>query len=194
MPEDEPEGCRWFRLAAEQGYAEAQYDLGLCYDVGGGVPESQEDAFHWYHAAAEQGHAEAQFALAECYEMGRGTNEDEDAALLWYRKAAAQGHEEAITYLEELSEPGVDLEPEIEPEMPEDGTYGMQRVREAHQFGNLAGLRAMPVAAVALGIYGSLDQGRDLGICGGVLLGLMLGYLLGYGAGALLSLCRKKAR
>ena len=31
VPEDHAEAVRWFRLAAEQGDAEAQYNLGLMY-------------------------------------------------------------------------------------------------------------------------------------------------------------------
>jgi TPR repeat protein len=46
--------------AAEQGDADAQYNLGLMYDNGEGVEQDKFEAVKWYKKAAEQGHAEAQ--------------------------------------------------------------------------------------------------------------------------------------
>ena len=43
------------RQAAEQGHADAQYNLGLMYDRGDGVPENDAEAVKWYRMAAEQG-------------------------------------------------------------------------------------------------------------------------------------------
>lgn len=48
---------------AEQGYADAQYSLGLCYAKGDGVPQDYKQAVYWYSKAAEQGLAEAQESL-----------------------------------------------------------------------------------------------------------------------------------
>ena len=58
VPEDDAEAVRWYRLAAEQGYAKAQFNLGLMYDFGEGVPEDDTEAVKWHHLAAEQGMAE----------------------------------------------------------------------------------------------------------------------------------------
>ena len=60
------EAVRWFRLAAEQGYADAQYDLGLMYAEGRGVVEDDAEGVVWLRKAGDQGHAEAQFSLAKC--------------------------------------------------------------------------------------------------------------------------------
>lgn len=51
--------------AAEQGDAEAQFDLGVMYDYGDGVAKDKAKAVYWYTKAAEQGNAEAQKALQE---------------------------------------------------------------------------------------------------------------------------------
>ena len=59
VPEDDAEAVRWFRLAAEQGDAYAQYNLGRMYANGEGVPEDFVEAVAWYRKAAEQGHVEA---------------------------------------------------------------------------------------------------------------------------------------
>ena len=60
VPQDFVEAARWFRLAAEQGSAIAQYNLGDMYGNGEGVPEDIVLAYMWYNLAAVQGHDRAQ--------------------------------------------------------------------------------------------------------------------------------------
>ena len=55
VPEDDVEAVRWYRLAAEQGYANAQFLLGVMYSNGLGVPEDDVLAYMWYNLAAAQG-------------------------------------------------------------------------------------------------------------------------------------------
>lgn len=52
-----------YRLAAEQGDAGAQNNLGLCYQKGFGVPKDYTEAVRWYRLAAEQGFSYAQLRL-----------------------------------------------------------------------------------------------------------------------------------
>jgi len=47
------EARRWYRLAAEQGLAIAQTNLGIGYANGLGVPEDDAEAVRWYRLAAE---------------------------------------------------------------------------------------------------------------------------------------------
>ena len=54
---------RLFRLAAGQGYARAQYDLGNAYLNGRGVPQDDKEAARLYRLAAEQGNVYAQQRL-----------------------------------------------------------------------------------------------------------------------------------
>ena len=82
---------RGFRLAAEQGYASAQFNLGVMYDTDEGVPEDDVEAVRWFRLAAEQGHAGAQFNLGVIYSNGEGVPEDDVEAVRWYRLAAEQG-------------------------------------------------------------------------------------------------------
>jgi TPR repeat protein len=49
--------------AAEQGDADAQYNLGNCYILGMGVAQDKAKAAEWYRKAAEQGHEGAQKRL-----------------------------------------------------------------------------------------------------------------------------------
>ena len=56
--------------AAEQGDADAQYNLGVMYANGRGVRQDDAQAVQWYRKAAEQGDAEAQFNLGVMYADG----------------------------------------------------------------------------------------------------------------------------
>lgn len=57
------EAMKWFRMAAERGYAQAQFTLGVMYHEGLGIPQDKEEGVRWYRMAAEQGHIDAQTAL-----------------------------------------------------------------------------------------------------------------------------------
>jgi TPR repeat protein len=85
------ENIRWLTLAANQGYAPAEYELGHIYLYGSGVPSDYQQALLWEEKAAQQGEAEAQRDLAFMYEQGFGIKADPQQAILWNRKAAAQG-------------------------------------------------------------------------------------------------------
>ena len=60
VPEDDVEAIGWYRAAAEQGYADAQYNLGYMYGTGQGVPEDIVLAYMWWNLAAAQGNETAQ--------------------------------------------------------------------------------------------------------------------------------------
>ena len=57
------EVARWFRLAAVQGHADAQFNLGHMFESGLGVAKDRAEAARWYRMAAAQGHAVAAEAL-----------------------------------------------------------------------------------------------------------------------------------
>ena len=59
VPEDDVEAVKWYRKAAEQGYATAQYNLALMYANGSGVPEDYVESYMWLNLAAAQGTEEA---------------------------------------------------------------------------------------------------------------------------------------
>lgn len=84
---------------AENGDAEAQFNLGICYDNGKDVPQDNKQAVYWYQKAAEQGYAAAQNSLGFCYWHGLGVEQDYNQAAYWWQKAAAQGFAKAQTAL-----------------------------------------------------------------------------------------------
>lgn len=61
---------KWYRMAAEQGFAPAQRNLGCMYHDGEGVPADIEESVKWFLMAAEQGDYNAQFALYNMYQSG----------------------------------------------------------------------------------------------------------------------------
>jgi TPR repeat protein len=63
VPKDPAKAVEWYRKAAEQGLATAQYDLGNMYNVGRGVPKDQTKAMEWYKKAVDQGDESAKNAL-----------------------------------------------------------------------------------------------------------------------------------
>jgi TPR repeat protein len=63
VSQDDSEAVRWYRKAADQGYATAQYVLGSMYRNGQGVPRDNAEAVGWFQKAANQGDATAQRAL-----------------------------------------------------------------------------------------------------------------------------------
>jgi TPR repeat protein len=100
--EDSSETPQCIQKAAEQGDAEAQYNLGVCYANGQGVAKDEAEAVKWYRKAAEQNLALAQLGLAVCYGSGKGVAKDEGEAVKWYRKAAEQNGLAAVAAQIEL--------------------------------------------------------------------------------------------
>ena len=90
-----PDVVEAIRLAAEQGYADGQYNLGVMYDRGEGVPQDDAEAVRWYRLAAEQGYAEVQFNLGVRYTNGRGVPQDYVVAHMWFNLAGAQSSGDA---------------------------------------------------------------------------------------------------
>ena len=77
-------GMKLLRPLAEQGNAEAQYNLGVMYAEGKGVPQDDRAAVQWWRKAAAQGDAEAQYNLGLSYRTGRGVPQDVILAFMWF--------------------------------------------------------------------------------------------------------------
>ena len=103
MYQDYTKAVEWFRKAAEQGDADAQCNLGICYYKGEGVPSNYDKAAEWWRKSAEQEYAKAQYYLGYCYYYGIGdVPKDLIKAVEWFRKAAEQGNKNAIESLKIL--------------------------------------------------------------------------------------------
>jgi len=90
VPQDYAEAAKWNRLAADQGFAEAQASLGVAYIQGQGVPQDYAEAVKWCRKAADQGIARAQGALGLMYEQGWGVAQDYVLAYTWLNLSASR--------------------------------------------------------------------------------------------------------
>jgi hypothetical protein len=115
VEKDAVQAVHWCRKAAEQGFAQAQYNLGCMYDergdeYGEGVEKDAVQAAHWWQKAAVQEYAAAQYNLGLMYRVGKGVKKDAVQAAHWWQKAAVQGHAAAQRDLGIMYEYGESVE------------------------------------------------------------------------------------
>ena len=72
VPTNYLEAAEWFRKAADQNWAKAQFTLGVYCERGDGVAQDYAQAVDWYRKAAKQNYAPAQVNLGLCYRHGNG--------------------------------------------------------------------------------------------------------------------------
>ena len=104
---DKKLAVKWFKMAAKQGHAKAQYKLSYIYNYGRGVRKDHKQAIKWCRKAAEQGYASAQLELGHQYSYGFSLSKNFVKAAEWYTKAAIQGSSTAQLSLAELYEGGL---------------------------------------------------------------------------------------
>lgn len=108
---------RLLRPLAEQGNANAQYNLGNMYMDGLGVPQNDAEAVKWFRRAADQGFVDAQSNLGAMYIDGKGVRQNHAEALRWLRLAADQGDAEAQSNLGNMYIKGAAVQQSIEEAM-----------------------------------------------------------------------------
>ncbi len=64
---NEKEAFEWCQKAAQQGYINAQYQLGQMYFEGIGVEENYEEAFKWFKKAADDNNFDALYMLGHIF-------------------------------------------------------------------------------------------------------------------------------
>lgn len=125
VSEDINEAYKWFCMAAEQGHADAQYELGSILLIISRGPEAQAyqerkfmqpikedkhtyEACKWFRMAAEQGHIDAQSELGKilfAFSNGSRTRPERKEflkeSIKWLHIAAANGQTEAMRNLSE---------------------------------------------------------------------------------------------
>lgn len=103
----------WLNKAAQQGHAEAQYEVGQMHAQAIGTRQDFDQALHWYLQAAAQGHAKAQFNLGFLHSHGQGVAQDYAKAYEWYAISKASGYaiaEQQLDYIgKKLSPEAIEL-------------------------------------------------------------------------------------
>jgi TPR repeat protein len=94
--QDYAEAVKWYRLAAQQGNASAQFNLGFRYDNGQGVVQDYVEAVKWYRLAAQQGNASAQYNLGLMHAKGKGVVQDYVKGHSWFNLGAASGNANSV--------------------------------------------------------------------------------------------------
>lgn len=103
MPQDGAEAVRWYRLAADQGHAQAESDLGIAYALGRGVPRDYDAALRYFRLSAKQGYMPALTNLGLMYLRGQGIPADIVEARKWFVLAAAGGDPNGADNLSKLA-------------------------------------------------------------------------------------------
>jgi len=98
--QEEKEAAEKLRAAAEQGNADAQFNLGNSYFTGQGVTRDYAKAAEWFGKAAEQGHTEAKDLLVKAEREAkekaeREAKEAKEKAELEAREAKEKAEREA---------------------------------------------------------------------------------------------------
>jgi TPR repeat protein len=96
---DIDKALHWYQQAAEQGVAEAQFNLAHLL-----VTEeiSTVAAAEWMEKAAQQGLLDAEYLMGVIHAEGIGVEVNSAEARRWLQRAAARGHAEAQRLLKEL--------------------------------------------------------------------------------------------
>ena len=89
-------------MAAEQGSAVAQHNIGYLYFSGEGLDQDYAEAFYWFKLAAEQGYPPAAGNLGQMYYDGLGVEVDKIEAYAWLATALAQGLDVSEIFLDDL--------------------------------------------------------------------------------------------
>lgn len=100
------EAFRWYKLAAEQGFALAQINIGGLCETGRGVRQNYSEAMKWYKLAATQGNALAQVSIGYMYQEGKSVKQNKRIAKEWFGKACDNGEQFGCDAYRKLNEQG----------------------------------------------------------------------------------------
>jgi hypothetical protein len=102
IPVNEEAAERFFKAAADRGFAPAQDMLGVIY----ANRKNTAGAILLWQKAAIKGYAESQYRLGMEYFMGTTIGKNIKTAREWFQKAAAQGYQDAKTELARMTGSG----------------------------------------------------------------------------------------
>ncbi len=89
---DPATGARMLTALADNGYAPAQFRLGLLYRLGLGVTRHPYRAAYWFDKAARQNDVGGQYGLAQAYQRGDGVPKSPELAFQWFYRLAERGY------------------------------------------------------------------------------------------------------
>lgn len=90
IPKDEQEAVKWYQMAAENNYLDAQIALGSCYESGRGVHKDLKQAACWYLRSAIRAYANKKSNL-EYFDLQKKSNKKEKEIADLLLKSAESG-------------------------------------------------------------------------------------------------------
>lgn len=90
--------------AAEQGNAQASYELGEYFYTGQYTERDLQKALHWFEQASLRGHAQAQLRLGSMFFRGEGVPVNNIQAYIILKMSSVNGSDEAMDLAERVSE------------------------------------------------------------------------------------------
>lgn len=100
------EAAKWYKLAADQGLADAQFLLGELYRRGLGVKRDYKEALRLFEQASNLKLAWGHRGVAGALYRGEGVERDYERALEMYTEAAQGGDQESMFMLGQMYELG----------------------------------------------------------------------------------------
>jgi TPR repeat protein len=79
-----PQAVAIWKRWAEQGNADAAYNLAVIHQYGDGVALDYGKAMQWYRVAADKGDKISQFQIGLMYQTGQGVTADAEEAHRWF--------------------------------------------------------------------------------------------------------------
>lgn len=102
VQKDFDKALQYYRLAAAQNYAVAQFNIGNCYWNGNHVQSDKREAFKFYKLASDQGYEAAMCQVGLLTYNGNGVTRDTAQGKKILQDAAARGSEKAEEYLQQI--------------------------------------------------------------------------------------------
>ena len=99
-----------YLISANEGNAEAQFDIAYAYFNGEGIERDYASAAMWFKRSARQNYAKAQYNLAYCYMNGRGVPRDYDKASDLLHQSATNNYKRAQLTLADCYANGILVE------------------------------------------------------------------------------------
>lgn len=99
-----------YLISANEGNAEAQFDIAYAYFNGEGIERDYASAAMWFKRSARQNYAKAQYNLAYCYMNGRGVPRDYDKAFELLHQSANNNYKRAQLTLADCYANGILVE------------------------------------------------------------------------------------
>jgi uncharacterized protein len=95
VDENDVEAVKWYKKAAAQSHAEAQYELGLHLLTGEGIPKDEVEAFVWVQRSSFKDFPKGELKTGQMMCLGQGTKPDCPKGVELIKKAAESGLTEA---------------------------------------------------------------------------------------------------